>query len=242
MGHCDLSISMGGYNTCMNVLAGSAGPRAPVHGRDNTSRLRAQRFERLGLLRLLDPSAAPDRLAAAIRGALGSRARRYVDLNGVATDRRSTSCWNAPRDRRAGIGSRGCPRRSPSATRRARAVAQRGERVEVFSRDDDVAVEAVAARPARRDPVNRAGQSPGDPAQLDDAGADLLKDTKRHHWDLIGLNQHGWARQSQPRQSTDGPARGYDSSATTSLESQAAGETLPGCFPPCSPRRGTGAG
>src|SRR4030095_14093215 len=63
----DLSLSMAGYNTCLEIL--SAGVRAlvyPFTGHNNQEQtIRARKLERLGIVRMIPPGElSPERLAA----------------------------------------------------------------------------------------------------------------------------------------------------------------------------------
>jgi predicted glycosyltransferase len=61
----DLSVSMGGYNTTMNILASGVPALVWPFGQNREQRLRAERLADLGALRLLeDEDLRPDRLAA----------------------------------------------------------------------------------------------------------------------------------------------------------------------------------
>lgn len=82
----DLSVSMGGYNTVMNLLA--AGARALVFAFDQNreQRMRAERLERLGALTLLkprdlDPGTLAKKMEAAIQRPV---IRASVQLTGAA--------------------------------------------------------------------------------------------------------------------------------------------------------------
>jgi predicted glycosyltransferase len=85
----DLSISMAGYNTCMDIL--SAGARAlvwPFTEHENGEQmLRARKLEQLGYVRVLDPARLePDYLAAEITRSLNMPAREpavALDLHGA---------------------------------------------------------------------------------------------------------------------------------------------------------------
>jgi len=73
MNRADLSISMGGYNTIMNIL--STGTRAIVFpytvNDDQEQYIRAEKLRQLGVIDMIHPDALePTRLAAAIRAAL----------------------------------------------------------------------------------------------------------------------------------------------------------------------------
>lgn len=88
MRKADLSLSMTGYNTCMNILA--TGVRAlvlPFTGGDNDEQgMRAAKLAELGIVGLLDPAAlTADQLAARIVTQLQSPlAPTSIDLAGVA--------------------------------------------------------------------------------------------------------------------------------------------------------------
>jgi predicted glycosyltransferase len=85
----DLSISMAGYNTCMDIL--SAGVRAlvwPFNEHENGEQtLRARKLEKLGYVSVLDPARLePDYLAAEITRCLNTPAQRPsvpLDLQGA---------------------------------------------------------------------------------------------------------------------------------------------------------------
>jgi predicted glycosyltransferase len=88
----DLSISMAGYNTTMNLLAARVPALVWPFGQNREQRLRAQRLEARGALRLLtDAELAPARLAAVMQAMLANAERRDggVDLNGAA----ATAAW-----------------------------------------------------------------------------------------------------------------------------------------------------
>ena len=80
----DLSISMAGYNTCMNIIA--TGVRALVYpfAQNREQRMRTQRLSRRGAVGMLEPEdLAPKTLAARMAEALGrSVSGRAVDLDG----------------------------------------------------------------------------------------------------------------------------------------------------------------
>ena len=85
----DLSISMAGYNTCLDLL--TAGIRSIVHpftgNNNNEQTIRARKLEAHGVVRLITAEElTPTRLAAMIRGMLDqspNRAPLAVDLGGV---------------------------------------------------------------------------------------------------------------------------------------------------------------
>ncbi len=82
----DLSISMAGYNTCMDIL--SAGARAilyPFTGNNNQEQtIRARKLEQLGRVTII-PQLNPERLAAAITQSLQTSVPTItLDMNGAA--------------------------------------------------------------------------------------------------------------------------------------------------------------
>ena len=87
MNRADLSISMGGYNTIMNIL--SAGARAIVFpytaNDDQEQYIRAEKLHQLGVIDLIHPDALePAKLAAVIRTALRKNpAHLECDLHGA---------------------------------------------------------------------------------------------------------------------------------------------------------------
>lgn len=87
MRQSDLSISMAGYNTTMNVLTtGVRSMLLPFTGNDDQEqRIRSQRLAELGVVQLIDPAdLQPDRLADRIVQCLQQTPTRLqFDLNGV---------------------------------------------------------------------------------------------------------------------------------------------------------------
>ena len=90
----DLSVSMAGYNTCMNIMA--AGVRSLVwpFSQNREQRLRAEKIAAKGGMRILeDIDLKPERLAGLITQSLSDAARREcgVNLNGAVY----TAAWVA---------------------------------------------------------------------------------------------------------------------------------------------------
>jgi len=82
----DLSISMAGYNTCMNILATAVRALVWPYPGDREQGLRARKLAEYGVVRVLSESELqPVRLAAAIQRRLQDEpfARSPVDLNGA---------------------------------------------------------------------------------------------------------------------------------------------------------------
>jgi len=88
----DVSISMGGYNTCMNLL--SSGVKALVwpFSFDREQGLRAQRLARRGILRVLrDTDLDPERMADVIHAAMEAEPVSGSDIDLDGADR--TAGW-----------------------------------------------------------------------------------------------------------------------------------------------------
>jgi uncharacterized protein (TIGR00661 family) len=78
----DLSVSMGGYNTTMNILASGAPALVWPFGQNREQRLRAGRLADLGALRVLeDADLRPDRLAVIMDQWISRATRPTVNIN-----------------------------------------------------------------------------------------------------------------------------------------------------------------
>jgi predicted glycosyltransferase len=93
----DLSISMAGYNTCMNILAGGAPSLVWPFAQNREQRLRAGKLASLGALSLLtDDDLEPSRLALSMEDVLNQprdRAKPTVNLNGAEETARWLEAW-----------------------------------------------------------------------------------------------------------------------------------------------------
>jgi predicted glycosyltransferase len=88
----DLSVSMAGYNTTMNLLAARVPALVWPFAQNREQRLRSERLEAMGCLQLLrDADLEPSRLAALMRGRLEPplRPETGLDLDGA----RATARW-----------------------------------------------------------------------------------------------------------------------------------------------------
>ena len=88
----DLSVSMGGYNTCMNILAARVPALVWPFGLNREQRMRAERLAGLtSLVVLEDGDLQPRRLAAAMAAGIetGAKPSREIDLDGA----RFTAGW-----------------------------------------------------------------------------------------------------------------------------------------------------
>jgi len=88
----DLSVSMAGYNTCMDILTTKIPALVWPFSGDQEQGLRAERLSRLGVMTVLkDEDLRPERLAAMIRQGLAGKSQPSVsiDLNGAV----NTANW-----------------------------------------------------------------------------------------------------------------------------------------------------
>ena len=75
----DLSVSMAGYNTCMNILATGVSSLVWPFGQNREQRLRAEKLAALGALTILEQEdLEPSRLAASMKRALNAGKHRSV--------------------------------------------------------------------------------------------------------------------------------------------------------------------
>ena len=98
----DLSISMGGYNTSMNILACGIPALVWPFGLNREQRLRAQRLADRGVLKILDDeNLQPDRLAEIMKQTLSEPhpGKLDIDLEGAANTARWIEDWFAERNR-----------------------------------------------------------------------------------------------------------------------------------------------
>jgi len=113
----DLSISMAGYNTCMNVLAAGVPALVWPFGQNREQRLRAERLAGLGALQVLDDGdLKPRRLAALMADHLaGGRRQVIVDLDGAA----KSAAWIVGQASSTGGRSRPAAAKNPSSAQKA---------------------------------------------------------------------------------------------------------------------------
>jgi len=93
----DLSISMGGYNTTMNILAERVPALLWPFSRNREQGLRARRLADRGLLTVLqDTDLEPDRLAALMEHKLAhpNRPDVKINLDGVANTVRAIEAYD----------------------------------------------------------------------------------------------------------------------------------------------------
>ncbi len=229
MAQADLSISMAGYNTCMNLLA--TGTRAlllPFTGGDNDEQsIRATKLAQMGVAGLLTPAdLAPTRLAERMAQQVAMpRPVSRLDLNGVTATAAHLADLVMPQSK-AFIPHHGARPTFPGADvidshlrpfldQLAATRSTTAEPLPFFLRDDDIDADEETLRElldislARRAPVNLEVI----PGRLTEAGIRLVSDHKRFTPDLIELDQHGWQHtnhETTGRKCEFGPSRSYE--------------------------------
>ncbi len=203
-----LSVSMAGYNTCMNVLTtGVPALVLPFTGGDNNEQtIRAGKLQELGIVSAIHPAdLEPARLAEKIIQCLKAKSPQAVlNLSGVENtaaylkelvERRDmspkTEVISPPElSRRGGVLT---PAEEALRTALDR-IQEQGKEVRLFLRDDDVDADEETLRQlldisfARQVPINLEVI----PAKLTDRAVQVLRDYKGFQPALIELHQHGW--------------------------------------------------
>ena len=218
----DLSISMAGYNTCMNIL--QSGVRALVlpftGGGNDEQSIRARQLAKLGVLQpLSDGDLEPVRFARLMRTLLERPHQpdaKTLQTNGAVTAARllRAEC-DAPRLQRRiaspSLLSSALERRLTNTLTR---IAAEGKTVDIFLRDDDVDKAEDSLRRlfdtvfAYGVPINLEVI----PANLTDECILLLKVFKGFDRELIEVHQHGWRHvnhEATGRKCEFGPSRRY---------------------------------
>lgn len=221
-----LSISMAGYNTCMNLLVTETKALLlPFTGNQNEEQtIRAQKLEALGLAAMISPEALePPVLAEKITALLkAAPASTPLAIDGAQKTAAFLSEMLSEPDRNIGAGktgSKGSGTRFKALESRLRRgldeLAEENKAIRIFLRDDDADDDLEALRSlfdvtlASSVPLNLAII----PGTLSDAGIRLLDNHKHLHPDLFGLNQHGWLHlnhEKEGRKCEFGPSRAFD--------------------------------
>jgi predicted glycosyltransferase len=234
-----LSISMAGYNTCMNVLkTGTKALVLPFTGHKNDEQtIRAKKLEKRGQLTVLEPEdLTPDRLAAKIAASLtmphpgqhsintdgGTHTAAAIErlaartrMRPLAPDTMSTTVSSHHSDQWL-------------MTLRQFLDAKEAERhdVHIFLRDDDVDEDEDSLKQlldlalARGVPMNLEII----PGRLTAAGTAVLKNTLRADHALLSLNQHGWMHSNhepEGRKCEFGPSRSFTQQLTDIAQGKA---------------------
>ncbi len=236
-----LSISMAGYNTCMNLLnTGIPALVLPFTGHKNDEQtIRAKKLAREGVLTLLDPEdLVSDRLAAKMDAIL--RSTHTPPQHSINTGGASNTAVTIERL------ARNTARHSPVRNKRPVSPTSHeseewlsdlrhfltskqaeGQDLHLFFRDDDVDEEEDTLEQlldlalAHGVPMNLEIV----PGRLTPAAVAILKNVLRADSSLLSLNQHGWIHanhESEGRKCEFGPAR----SLTQQLDDIARGKLV----------------
>lgn len=234
-----LSVSMAGYNTCMDVAA--AGARAlmlPFAGGNNDEQtIRAEKLEKMGVVGMLRPGdLQPARLAEIMAQRLQAEpAAMTLDTKGVEATTAFVAGLLARPELTASVGPLILlPHQKTEddvlATELRPALErleEAGGQVNIFLRDDDADEDEETLRHlldvcfALNTPVNLEVI----PARLTQPGIQLLKSFKDARPELVELDQHGWQHLSHEavgRNCEFGPRRAF----AQQLEDIASGKAL----------------
>jgi len=205
LGEADLSVSMAGYNTCMNVL--TTGCRALVlpfaNPGNEEQTIRANRLERLGLVQVIRPNELrPDQLADKMRASLAMEPPGHrIDTRGVERTEELITDLVGGRIERKALKRRRTEARIEALGPYGIALRKRLERcererrpIDVFLRDDDVGQEERGLRRLLSTALTRAVPLCLEviPGILTDSQVNLLTEFKHFSPTLLELNQHGW--------------------------------------------------
>jgi predicted glycosyltransferase len=214
-----LSISMAGYNTCVNIL--STGVRAltlPFTGGDNNEQtIRATKLAASGLVTLLSAEdLTPERLSTKIQKTLHSQpVVATLTLDGVAQT--TASLRALPSATKAAVASQMEIDAAPLMTELRpylESLESEGREFHFFLRDDDTDEDEESLRHlldiglSRGVPLNLAVI----PAKVTPAGIRLVKNYKKLLPNLLELHQHGWQHLSHEvdgRKCEFGASRSY---------------------------------
>lgn len=216
MEKADLSISMAGYNTCMNILA--TGVRALVlpftGGENNEQTIRADKLEALRIVTVIRPhELQPDRLAEKIVQCLKKeQVTSTLDLHGVEktavflTDllKKQDSTGQST----VGLSPNVCHKMVgfnvlETELRPYLEQFQEGEKeINIFLRDDDVDEDEETLRHLLD--ISLSFSVPLNleiiPGRLTASAKKLLKEHNRFHSTLLELHQHGWQHCNHERE------------------------------------------
>jgi len=221
----DLSLSMAGYNTCMNIV--TSGVRSLVlpftgHGNDEQS-IRAQKLEQRGILGIIEPyELDPDILREKISHILsgtGEQTRARLNTDGAAKTARLVNKFLEKPDTSLSANRFASP--APSAPlwedtlrESLKCLHSIQQTIRIFFRDDDSDEDEETLRHlldislSRQVPLTLAVI----PGKLTDATIQLFKRHKRAAPTLLEIHQHGWTHvnhEQEGRKCEFGPSRTY---------------------------------
>ena len=230
LNQADLSISMAGYNTCMNIV--STGVRAlvlPFMGRGNEEQLlRTRKLEEQGKVIGLDPNKLqPDYLMKKIEETFltppcvkGSP----IDIQGaektsglikeLIENEKSPAPFSARSPDPRSSAERIPPPWKRTLQEGLESLLDAQKIIPIFLRDDDIdedeesLLHLLDITLSRNAPMNLQII----PGNLTEAGVRVLKDFNRINPDLVSLNQHGWMHlnhEIEGRKCEFGPSRNF---------------------------------
>ena len=203
----DLSISMAGYNTCMNlVTTGTKALVLPFKGRGNEEQtIRARKLETLGIVRIIsEESLKPENLSTLMTDLLNSPSQGTalsLDIQGATQTASALEAFLGQGDRTlrhlsqlSPTSNQGMPDWQLELTESLNAQQERGKPLHLFLRDDDIDTDEDTLRTLCDITISQ-----GIPLNLEVIPGTLtpttirfLKNLKRIDPSLIELDQHGW--------------------------------------------------
>ncbi len=227
MKSADLSISMAGYNTCMNILVtGTKALLLPFTGNQNEEQtIRAEKLKALGLATIISPKELrPALLSEKIEASLKAPpASSRLEINGAQKTAVFLSEMLEERDRKHRqankTGAKGLDPKFKNLESILRPtleqLALEKKELRIFLRDDDTSddletlkclfdVTLTSSVPLNLEII---------PGELSEACIRLLDNHKHLHPDLFELNQHGWQHlnhEKEGRKCEFGSSRTFD--------------------------------
>ncbi len=243
MAQADLSISMAGYNTCMNILTTHT-PALVLPftgGENNEQQIRTRKLAELGAITPLSPEdLEPTQLAAKIRDAL-HQPINAVPLNVDGVQQTAVYLerllahppaakplpFLLPANKRQRWQTQIHDSLAPELDR----LAANGRTVSLFLRDDDTDEEEATLHEllditlSHQVPISLAVI----PGRLTCECARFLRQTKKQHPQLVELHQHGWLHLNHERTGRKcefGISRSFDAQLADIAQGKAQLETL----------------
>jgi predicted glycosyltransferase len=226
----DLSISMAGYNTCMNIV--STGVRAlvlPFMGRGNQEQLiRTRKLEEHGKVIGLDPHKLDSdylmktieetfRTPLCFNGSpidIQGAKKTSVLINELVNSEKPTSHFSGRSPEPRSSAARICPAWKRELQEGLESLSDTQKIIPIFLRDDDIDEDEESLRHlldialSRNAPMNLQII----PEKLTKAGVRVLKDFNRVNPELVSLNQHGWTHLNHEKAGKKcefGPSRNF---------------------------------
>lgn len=203
----DLSISMAGYNTCMNLVATNTKALVlPFKGRGNEEQtIRAKKLEALGIVRIIsEDNLKPENLSTLMTDLLNNPTQDTalsLDMQGATktasvleTFLEKRRCTRAHRSQSAPLSTESTPEWQRELTNSLNSIQECGKILHLFLRDDDIDSDEDTLRTlwdvtlSRGIPLNLEVI----PGNLTPSTIRFLKNLKRINPSLIELDQHGW--------------------------------------------------